>query len=551
MLWPLIIIATVVMARISGRWRSSDAAFRRFLLFSGLALALVFALSLAYSVVLTEQTRQLAYFNTFTRAWEFAAGALLAVVVAVRPSITQPGATPRAALAKSIAAWIGIGSIATAALVYSDASPFPGWLAIVPVGGAVLVMIGGATAGRFSSLGIARLRPVQRIGDWSYAIYLWHWPLIVLFPFVFGREHGVYTGIAILISSVVLGAMTKVIVEDPTRAFSWWSRVRWPAFAFAAATAAILVGASAVVSTGIDLRKAEAQEWAQAQLDQRAACFGAAAMAADANCAARFDVGVRADLAFAATDLDKNWCLAAPNQDWASCEYGDPSGRDGTIALVGDSHAAALVPAFEGYFGPEGWKVVTYLRTGCPGLSPAPIDMPGRELWEQQACADWSARVIDEIAARDDIDAVVFTGFSTRYADPAVAATGRIQSSDIVATWDRLADSGKRIVYLRDSPNLNRVHVPTCVATALLNVKSAPCAFDRDAAVRDDVITDAAEATPRVVLTDMTDFYCDDDRCYSVIGDVVVYADDNHVSRTYASTLAPYLGERIRDAITR
>ena len=48
---------------------------------------------------------------------------------------------------------------------------------------------------------------------------------------------------------------------------------------------------------------------------------------------------------------------------------------------------------------------------------------------------------------------------------------------------------------------------------------------------------------------DLTDAYCDATTCYTVIGGVVVYADNNHVSNTYARTLAPYLGPRIVAAL--
>ena len=128
-------------------------------------MSLVTAFSFGYSLVETSTNPVGAYFVTPTRAWEFGAGGLLALA----------GARARPSPALS---WIGLAAIAASAFAFSVKTPFPGWAAAVPVLGALAVIYAGAP-GR-----VLALRPVQFLGDISYSVYLWHWPLIVLAPYV-------------------------------------------------------------------------------------------------------------------------------------------------------------------------------------------------------------------------------------------------------------------------------------------------------------------------------------------------------------------------------
>lgn len=254
------------------------------------------------------------------------------------------------------------------------------------------------------------------------------------------------------------------------------------------------------------------------------------------------------DLAFASHDLDPDWCLTGLADVWRTCEYGDPSASAGHLALVGDSHAAALIDAFDDYFRQAGWQVTTYVRFGCPGLSDVPVEIGSRTPVEEQACADWSARVTDELVRSETIDAVVYTSFTSGYNEPEVPASSQLQTSAVQGTWQRVLDSGKRVVAVRDLPRTGRVNIPTCLEAS--TVRTAPCSIPRASAFVDDPQAQALRALRgRVSEIDLTDAYCDETTCYTVIGGVVVYADDNHVSHTYARSLAPYLGARVEAAL--
>ena len=540
--WPLLLLASAAVAAAVVRRRGGDRAVVVSRVFAPVLIAIVVG-SLAASVVLTSLEQPLAYFSTFARAWEFATGALLAVAVARWPSLGVAGTRLGDRLG-SVAVVFGVGLIVVSSLTFDAQTDFPGWIAIVPVVGTALVIAGGGVLRPDAlALRIAAVAPIQRIGDWSYAIYLWHWPMIVLYPFVFSQPLAGWPVVAIVMISIALGALTKYLVEDPVRRGSWWSNRRWPAFALAVVGAVALVGATSIFTQAIHTRTAQAQEYAATQLANAAPCFGASALDADTVCESPFDRGSRIDFAFAASDLDEDWCLAEPDGTLRTCEYGRTAAPSTVIALVGDSHAAALVPAFDQMAKDRGWKIITFLRSGCPALSGEPIVLPERTVTEQRACADWSREVLDLIESSDEVDAVVFTNFSSRYADAAVPESDRLSAQTVSETFQRMMSSGKQVTVVRDVPDTHRTNFPSCIETS--DSDSAPCSFARSGALVDDVVQDAVALSPGVGFVDLSRYFCDESTCYGVIGDVVVFADENHVSGTFARTLAPYLGREL------
>ncbi|KQZ23336.1 hypothetical protein ASD43_02385 [Microbacterium sp. Root553] len=543
LIWPLLLVAAIAIVRLRVRRSTPPTAWPQVRTTVSIVLLAVFLGSLAYSIYLTGYAKPLAYFSTFTRAWEFAAGALLAILsLHISSPRRDANSTARRALFGEVAAWAGVALIAWSAISFSDASPFPGAIALLPVAGALLIIGGaGSVSTRSFTRKIYSVGPVQRIGDWSYAIYLWHWPLIVLYPFVFGEAFGLLGALAIGLISVALGCVTKVLVEDPVRTARWWAVRRWPSYLLALIGAIVVVAIAFAGTRMIDARTFDARQWVQTQLADESPCFGASALAPQAQCGDPFAVTDRINTRFAATDLDPNWCVAEPGEEWRSCEYGATSGFDQTIALVGDSHAAALVPAFDSYFAERGWRVVTYLRVGCPGVTDVPFAVPGREEWKREECATWSKRVLDEIESREDIGVVAFSSFSSSY-DHAVTGEVSLSAAMISETWERLRASDKEVLFIRDVPSTSQVNIPRCLD--MTHDVKAPCALDRSTAVSSDEFT-AATAASNLPLVDMTDFFCDSTDCFAVIGDVIVYADSNHVSGTYARTLASFLGDRI------
>jgi peptidoglycan/LPS O-acetylase OafA/YrhL len=191
---PLVLIAAVGVSRLLGLHRGRTL---------GAALGIVVAGSLAYSFWLTSTTPTVAYFSSFTRAWEFGCGSLLAML-AVRAGRR----------ARQLAPWAGVGAIAVACLQFDDTTPFPGLAAALPVlGAAVCIWAGEGSVLEWAG----RIPLVALVGRVSYAMYLWHWPLVVLVPYATGRPIRLTEKCLILVGSLVLAWASTRLVEEPIR----------------------------------------------------------------------------------------------------------------------------------------------------------------------------------------------------------------------------------------------------------------------------------------------------------------------------------------------
>src|SRR6185437_12314751 len=126
--------------------------------------------SLWYSVYYTHANPAGAYFVTTTRIWELGLGGLLALLPA--------GLSTRVGRF-GLLGWAGLGLVIASAFVLSGTDAFPGYLALLPAGGAAALILGGSAAGRFGPHRLTSMRPMVFVGGISYSLYLWHWPLIV------------------------------------------------------------------------------------------------------------------------------------------------------------------------------------------------------------------------------------------------------------------------------------------------------------------------------------------------------------------------------------
>ncbi|HEV8063430.1 MAG TPA: acyltransferase, partial [Acidimicrobiales bacterium] len=205
-LWPALLWATsFVWWR---RRRRSDLTARRSTAPVSVALGLVAVVSLAISIMQSGPSPSWDYFSLLTRAWELAAGGLLAL----HPTVFRRLGDGLA----EVLTWGGLAAVGVSAWLFSDATPFPGWATLLPVGGAVLLIgcgsVGEQTRGASWLLG---KRPMQVVGERSYSIYLWHYPVLVLgAAAIGGYDSGIErTGLVAL--SVLLAATCYQLIERP------------------------------------------------------------------------------------------------------------------------------------------------------------------------------------------------------------------------------------------------------------------------------------------------------------------------------------------------
>ncbi|MFG3685665.1 acyltransferase family protein [Micromonospora sp. NPDC047740] len=530
LVWPLLIVIAIMVAR---RIRQANpiGAIR-------VTLAVIVLASFAYSVYETSANGAAAYFVTPTRAWEFGAGALLATLPAFG---RLSGDRTRAAVS-----WLGLLMIGVAAFALDAATtPFPGYAAALPVVGTLCAIWAGAPALRWSPLGLMKSAPVQKLGDWSYSVYLWHWPPIVIFALATGDKMTWPVKFLAIAGVVALAALTKRFVEDPVRfrAFAGGRRL-WPQYGAAAVSMVMVLS---VVFVGNQLLE-QSSRANNSRLDQLLAggtpCLGAEAMLAAERCA---DGPLGSQLYPEMSTLTKDTGSAyrcydqKPAADLSSCRIGSQRPDATKVALVGDSHAAMLIPAIEGHLEAHNWTVDTYVARGCIWAKVDAAD-------QADPCYARRHAMAQRLGTGPKYDLVIVTGRRSASGDRPTA-DGQIRG--YLDAWQPVLERGTRIVVVADNPGLGEDDMSCLVDDAANGGDPTRCAVDRKAGLGTrDALADAARRTDgKVRVVDLTDLFCTETECPLVIGNVIVYRDSHHITATYARTLGPHLVERITGAL--
>ncbi|WP_350349150.1 acyltransferase [Agromyces sp. G08B096] len=201
LVWPLLLILALWFAAKRGRGATPTLL---------IALGVVTAGSFALSVATTAADHNIAYFSTLTRTWEFGVGGLLAVATAHGRASGTPAL-------RAAASWAGLALIALPILVFHDEAAFPGLVVLLPVAGALAVIWARMPQPRWSPAALLRLAPVQWTGDLSYSLYLWHWPIIMLAPYVTGIPSPPWIMVLLVVLSFAVSDLSKRCIEDPFR----------------------------------------------------------------------------------------------------------------------------------------------------------------------------------------------------------------------------------------------------------------------------------------------------------------------------------------------
>lgn len=569
LVWPLLIGLSLLVGRRLRPARRSGADIRHASHGQGLdragrrsswrpvaagLLGLVVLASLLTSVLWTDADQAYAYFITPTRAWEFGAGALFAFVPALGrrrrpgPGKTSPaGASAQAIAARfpsGVVAWAGLALIAVSAVAFTESTPFPGAWAALPVAGTVLVIWARATD-RFTTR-LAGLAPVQFLGDVSYAVYLWHWPLVVLVPYATGHDLRTLDKLAILAGTVLLAWATRRWVEKPVLRHRQRFTPR-ATFVTAAVVGSLVVGVALV---GVQAARQHVQTELAAAADATAAeCFGAAGRPPGGETCTNPDLAGTAVPApdVAGDDMpapfsegaDKCPGIAREATEPLPCERGD-RGSDVRIALVGDSHAAHYSSGFVEAAEARGWALDIYIKAGCPFSDVMRV----QDEVLTAACIGWADRA-EEMLVDGDYDLVVTSQVrGVDWVAPDGTAAEKFAEDGLVSLWARLADGGLPVAAIADVPEPDPA-VIECLTAADVDL-AADCRAPRaEATATFDPQPGAVEHLnrPDVTLIDLTDVYCDDQECLPVVGGVTVYRDDDHLTDTFAGTLAPYLAD--------
>jgi peptidoglycan/LPS O-acetylase OafA/YrhL len=517
--WPLLfVLAGLLAVRLShgvGHGAGRPVMF-------GFALAATLA-SLAYSAYYTHANPAGAYFVTTTRVWELGLGGALALL-ASRAS--------RVLAWQGWLGWLGLGMVVASAFVLSDQSAFPGTVALLPVGGAVLLIAGGSAKARRGPGRLTSLRGMVFLGDISYSMYLWHWPIIVLWTGYTARSIGLLDGAAILAASIGLAWLTKVLVEDRVRLAAFIARYRGRSLA----TALVAI----VPVTLVTVYLASQPSPFDGQLGPEYP--GAAVLAGDVRTVPEAPTVPR--LVDVGSDLpayEKQGCEAGQHVSTPkTCTFGDTTHPRRTIALVGDSIAGEWFPALNEIAQQQHWRLVTALHSTCPWTAAVAIDPVTNGPYT--SCHTWGGKLINELLTKVKPDAVITTA-RPGLATPDDRSGGAESVAEIGAGmaryWRTLIAHGISVIPIQESPEMYQDE-PDCLSGRLAH-RTCGVAASKAIAPNPPTVVATQAMKGAVDLIDMNPFICGPTECQGIVGNVVVYRDSHHLTNTYARTLAPYL----------
>lgn len=389
------------------------------------------------------------------------------------------------------------------------------------------------------------------LGSIAYALYLWHWPLLIFYlAWSFQSDVTWYEGAAILAVSTLLAWLTTRYVESPLRAESSApadpvelastekaSRVRRWFFRGAQLRRRVLVAALVLATTiaGVTVSLWQYSE-ASARVDTTTLdprhYPGARALLEDMS-VPRVEPMPRPEFAYLEWPITSRDNLLAGFTDGRVLvgEYGGVNAQR-TMALVGGSHSEQWITALNAIGKKRNFKVTTYLKAGCPLITTHEFTWKGKPYTQ---CNEWSRKVMDQLAV--DQPDIVFT-VGTR---PAFEGDGDIIPVDYLQIFDEWRERGQQVIAVRDNPwAMQPMAPPECLSAGR---SPASCGVERAKALNPvDPQLEIAELYPNMAFLDYTDAMCTDTVCPAVVGNVLVWHDQHHLTETFVRSLIPAMG---------
>ena len=493
----------------------------------GTLLLLVFGGSLAYSVLTTATRQPFAYFDTGARLWEFALGGLLALLL---PHLRLPVPV------RVLAGWAGIAGLVCVGALLDVTSLFPGWLALWPLGAAALVLVAGTTGSALAADRLLTSRLARHLGRISFALYLWHWPVLVYYLVLTGEPTaGPLGGLVVLGISLLLAETSYALVERPVVAV----RTTTPSGQRPAATPSL----PAARLSALWLVPAVGAAAVFAHLTQQQTRVEPVTLSAERNPGATVLTGAARVGDPDANPVPHPILLADDWIDYPGCElrgtesvrYCDSSGGARSVLVIGDSHAQQLGAVVAEHAEEQDFAVRTALLGACP-FSLDPAHLPTKNY---TTCLDFNRAVLADIE-QDPPDLVVTVGSRA-----AKDSAGEEVPDGYPAAWQEVVDLGVPLLVLRDNPRWSENPVE-CVLREDADTCSRP-GYDTYPDV--DPLARAVEEVPEVAYLDTSGLLCEAEACSPVVGNVYVYMDSNHVSGTYVRSMAAAAEPELRRLI--
>jgi peptidoglycan/LPS O-acetylase OafA/YrhL len=465
----------------------------------------VFLASFVYSSLAAFSDKTEAFYSPASRAWELLAGALLSLAPASYASTLGR-------LKTWIPSALGLTLIAIGVFGIRQTWPFPGALALVPVGAAVLLI--GAKPSNGVSSRILSNRAMVGIGRISYPLYLWHWPLMSFASIIEGGRPNVGLRLGLIAASFMLATATYLLVEKPFH--------RIPR------RLALAVLVLLMVLLGLLGKNIFDQDGLE-----RVRYRTIITISGDAN-------KDFVDWENSGLITEKTCKFPFLFPEWNYCLTKHPQ-QPPTAAIIGDSHAFGAYWGLSQALERKGENLIAIGRGACVPF----VDYP-----TEAGCQPHINNMID-YAADDPSIKTVILAFRGRYlpnqADPKAVT---LFHGSLDKTLSQLVRAGKKVYYYL--PVAEPGFDPRLCLGNLPLGRKPPLSCDilrSESDEKSKVLTQAVRTVlkkyPTVQLVDPNDYLCNGNKCPVIRDGHSMFKDDNHLS--YSGSI--FLSDQLFDLL--
>ncbi|MFJ3957204.1 acyltransferase family protein [Arthrobacter sp. NPDC090010] len=547
--WPWLLLGLLVLA---ARFMTMTA--RRTRLIAGATIGLVSVASFGWALFQSTSSPTIAYFSTFTRGWELGVGALIAIAA---PVFTRIPATFR-----TILGYAGLVGIFASCFMITPESTWPAPWALLPVAATGIVIISGIgeAAPRMAPL---TNRVSVFIGDISYSLYLWHFPVIV-FGHALYPDAGVLAYIGFVIVGFALAIGQYYALELPIWKSPLWGKsqrgawMHWrhdysESIKYGAVASLITVTASVVGIAFVPVPEPNYVPTAHTSISPSDRPTSTTPAVDAVGAAVATSLGATTWPSSLTPSIDtvgngskasawvKDGCLALehsgesdPQATAERCVYGTP-GSSERIALIGDSIAISWLPAIQKAFPKAEIHVITMQQ--CPFAAVSVKKGDGTTFPE---CDDYHRFTQSKVKALSPTLTLLSqaeNSWERRTGDTAMPA-------GLDATLKVVTQSSRRVAVLTPPPPGRSI--TDCYST---QGRPSDCAGNLSSKERSQSIDDLSSAIaqyPKARLIDTAPLFCQSGRCTGTAGGFIVRADTSHLTQDYSAYLGPAIGELLK-----
>ena len=515
-LWPLVFFFSWLVIR---RTRVNTRALM------ALVFGVIFAVSLAYSVYITGADQQTAYFNTFARVWEFALGSLVAIVM---PWLSLNR------YVRAVMGWVGLAMLVSCGFIFDVNGVFPGYLALWPTMAAAMIIVAGDTQTRFGPEKLLMWKPLVGLGNYSYGLYLVHWPLLVFFLY---RNHaekaGVVSGVGLLALSLVASLVLTRCVEAPLRSWRVLDRSVGRALGVVGVCVVLVLGSASGWGWKLESDVVAAERLAAVNNPGARVLDAGFVYEGEENPEILPTENMRekdiADLGSLCTDTDKNFEGEKILKD--NCYHPvipkDPKKR---IIATGSSHVQMWAPALIETAEDQNWDLYIVRGGGC---------FLGEEDNFHEFCKGFGNAATNFVLDKKPDFVFVNGTFTTVNGEEFVQPGTR----DSLHKFD---EAGIPIIGLRDTPRFPETHMSCAERTGI------SCTFDAPQDINySKASAQLEEELSNFATMNMTDIVCPESKCPEIIGNIYTYIDNNHISAHYSKSTYNFFKPRILETMHR